>query len=98
MDEPSNRYGPTAARAHGRPGRETRPASTTIDAHAHAAVPEAAAFAAGCGDLPWAWLGRVTDDGRFTLRVAETMVADLSVSALDSAWRAPSRAHAGGSC
>ena len=42
----NNHYGPTAARAHGRPGRETRSASTTIDIHAHAAVPEAAAFAA----------------------------------------------------
>lgn len=46
MDAPINRYGPTAARAHGRPGRETRPASTTIDIHAHVVVPEAAAFAA----------------------------------------------------
>ena len=40
----SNRYGPTAARQHGRPGREVRPKSTTIDIHAHVAVPEAAAF------------------------------------------------------
>lgn len=46
MAEPSNHYGPTAARARGRPGRETRPASATVDAHAHAAVPEAAAYAA----------------------------------------------------
>jgi aminocarboxymuconate-semialdehyde decarboxylase len=40
----SNRYGPTAAREHGKPGREVRPKSTTIDIHAHVAVPEAAAF------------------------------------------------------
>ncbi len=40
----SNRYGPTAARQHGRPGREVRPKSTTIDIHAHVAVPEAATF------------------------------------------------------
>ncbi len=37
-----NHYGPTAARPHGRPGRETRPKSTTIDVHSHIAVPEAA--------------------------------------------------------
>ncbi|MGQ7790854.1 amidohydrolase family protein [Faunimonas sp. B44] len=37
-----NHYGPTAARTHGRPGRETRPKSTTVDVHSHIAVPEAA--------------------------------------------------------
>ena len=37
-----NRYGPTAARQHGKPGREIRPKSTTIDIHAHAVVPAAA--------------------------------------------------------
>jgi aminocarboxymuconate-semialdehyde decarboxylase len=37
-------YGPTAARKQGRPGRETRPATTTIDIHSHVAVPAAAAF------------------------------------------------------
>jgi aminocarboxymuconate-semialdehyde decarboxylase len=39
-----NRYGPTAALSHGRPGRELRPKSTTIDIHAHVAVPAAAQF------------------------------------------------------
>ncbi|MBW8267965.1 amidohydrolase family protein [Caldovatus aquaticus] len=51
MSEPTNHYGPTAARAHGRPGRETRPASVTIDIHSHVLVPEAAAFAAPHLDL-----------------------------------------------
>ena len=37
-----DRYGRTAARQHGRPGRELRPQSTTIDIHAHVAVPAAA--------------------------------------------------------
>jgi len=59
---------------------------------------DAAAFAASCGEVPWAWLGRVTDNGRLTLRVAEATVADLSVPALDAAWRAPGRAHTGGNC
>jgi aminocarboxymuconate-semialdehyde decarboxylase len=36
-----NRYAPTAARQHDRPGREVRPASITIDVHAHAFVPAA---------------------------------------------------------
>jgi aminocarboxymuconate-semialdehyde decarboxylase len=39
-----NRYGPTAARAHGRPGRDLRPKSITIDIHSHVMAPEAAAF------------------------------------------------------
>lgn len=39
-----NKYGPTAARRHGRPGRELRPTSLTIDIHSHVAVPEAAEF------------------------------------------------------
>ena len=39
-----NSYGPTAARAHGKPGRETRPKNTTVDIHSHVGVPRAAAF------------------------------------------------------
>jgi aminocarboxymuconate-semialdehyde decarboxylase len=46
MTEPTNRYGPTAARKHARPGREVRPKSLTLDIHSHIAVPEAAALAA----------------------------------------------------
>jgi aminocarboxymuconate-semialdehyde decarboxylase len=39
-----NRYVPTAARKHGRPGREVRPSSTTVDIHAHAFIPAALDF------------------------------------------------------
>jgi aminocarboxymuconate-semialdehyde decarboxylase len=45
MTEHWNKYGPTAARRHGRPGREVRPKSTTVDLHAHVAVPRAAEIA-----------------------------------------------------
>src|ERR1041385_8515338 len=44
MTDP-NRYGPTAARKQGKPGREVRPKSTTIDIHSHVGVPAAAAIA-----------------------------------------------------
>ena len=37
-----NKYGPTAARQHGRPGRGARPRSITIDVHSHVGVPRAA--------------------------------------------------------
>ena len=46
MPELWNKYGPTAARQHGKPGREVRPKSVTIDIHAHVDVPEAAKFVA----------------------------------------------------
>lgn len=39
-----NKYEPTAARKHGRPGREIRPETITIDVHSHVAVPRAAEF------------------------------------------------------
>jgi len=61
-------------------------------------VPEEAAeaFAAGCGDLPWAWIGRVTDDSRLTLRVGETEVAAVPVATLAAAWRSLSESQTAG--
>src|SRR5437660_8823700 len=44
MPEQWNKYAPTAAREHGKPGRELRPKSTTIDIHSHVGVPAAAAI------------------------------------------------------
>ncbi len=44
MPDQWNKYENSAARRHGRPGRELRPASVTIDVHAHVGVPEAAKF------------------------------------------------------
>ena len=51
MAEQTNHYGATAAREHGRPGREVRPAGLTIDMHSHILVPEAAALVAPHLDL-----------------------------------------------
>ncbi|HEY6600444.1 MAG TPA: amidohydrolase family protein [Xanthobacteraceae bacterium] len=39
-----NKYAATAARQHGKRGREVRPKSTTVDIHSHVAIPQAAAF------------------------------------------------------
>ena len=58
MADEWNKYEPTAARAHGAPGREARPKSMTIDVHAHVAVPEAAEFVKPHLDMstiPLAW-------------------------------------------
>jgi aminocarboxymuconate-semialdehyde decarboxylase len=57
-----NKYDLTAARKHGRPGRETRPKSMTIDMHAHVAIPEAGAFLAKHLDLSTVPLARWQDD------------------------------------
>jgi aminocarboxymuconate-semialdehyde decarboxylase len=40
-----NKYTPTAARKHGKLGRQARPKSLTLDIHSHVAVPAAAAIA-----------------------------------------------------
>ncbi len=54
MTETWNKYANTAARKHGRPGRETRPSSKVIDIHSHVAVPEAATYVAPhLKDLSW---------------------------------------------
>ena len=52
MTEQWNKYERTAARRHGRPGRDIRPTSTTVDIHSHVGVPEAAKFVAP--HLDWA--------------------------------------------
>ena len=41
-----NRYGPTAARQHGKPGREVRPSSPTIDIHCHVFIQAALDYVA----------------------------------------------------
>ena len=42
MAEIWNKYADTAARKHGKPGRDVRPKSLTVDMHAHVAVPRVA--------------------------------------------------------
>src|SRR5262249_16954360 len=44
MPEQWNKYGATAARRHGRPGREVRPKGTTVHTHSPVATPRAGAF------------------------------------------------------
>jgi aminocarboxymuconate-semialdehyde decarboxylase len=44
MPQQWNKYEKTAARSHGRPGRDVRPQGMTVDIHSHVDVPEAAKF------------------------------------------------------
>ena len=46
-----NRYGPTAAREHGQPGRIGRPSTVTVDIHAHVYVEAAADYVAPYLDM-----------------------------------------------
>ena len=59
---PWNKYAPTAARKHGRPGREVRPKATTIDMHAHVAIPQAAAFVSPHLDMATVPLAHFAND------------------------------------
>jgi aminocarboxymuconate-semialdehyde decarboxylase len=61
MIDRKNRYGRTAARLDDADGRARRPASTTIDIHAHIVVPQAAAHAKPHIDLARAPLARFSD-------------------------------------
>lgn len=101
MTEPSNHYGATAARAHGKPGRETRPKSLTVDIHAHVLVPEAAAFAGPHVDLktiPLAFfatddtkaLNRKQDaDRRPVFTISDARWAELDAMGIDLQVLAP---------
>jgi len=57
MPDTWNKYEPTTARKRGRPGRESRPKSITVDMHAHVAVPRAAEIATPHLDLSTVPLG-----------------------------------------
>jgi aminocarboxymuconate-semialdehyde decarboxylase len=91
MAEHSNHYGATAARVHGRPGRETRPESLTVDAHAHVFVPEAAPIVAGHLDPKTIPLGRFATPETQSLnrkqdadRQQVTIDHDLRIAVLDA--------------
>ncbi|HVZ07266.1 amidohydrolase family protein [Rhodopila sp.] len=77
MPEPSNRYDLTAARTHGRPGREVRPRSRTVDAHAHVMVP-AAVEAVRAHQRPDPRAAELSEDTRIlTRRQAEDRMPNL---------------------
>jgi len=90
-----NKYGPTAARVHGRPGREMRPQSITIDIHSHIAIPQAAAFVAPHLDMSTNPLARFAtpdtkalnqrqdQDRRPRMTSHDTRLADLDQMGID---------------
>ena len=80
MPEQWNKYDRTAARTHGKPGRELRPNSVTVDVHAHVAVPEAAKFVEP--HLDWS-----------TIPLAH--FASAETKALNAKQEADIRSHAG---
>jgi len=94
MPEQWNKYGPTAARRHGKPGREIRPKSLTVDIHSHVGVPAAAKFVEPHLDLATIPLGHFADAGTKALNIKqeadiraraglEQRLADLDSMGLD---------------
>jgi aminocarboxymuconate-semialdehyde decarboxylase len=79
MPEPWNKYGPSAARSHGRPGRELRPNSVTIDIHSHVAVPEAAKFVAP--HLDWSTVPLAHFANAETKALSQKQEADIGARA-----------------
>ena len=61
MAEMWNKYEPTAARKRGKPGRETRPKSLTVDMHAHVVIPQAFELVKGKLDMSTIPLAHFSD-------------------------------------
>ena len=88
MPEETNHYGATAAREHGRPGREIRPRSLTIDMHSHVMVPEAFALTQPHVDLTKVPLAHFATDNTKALNRKQDAdrrpnMVDLSVRLAD---------------
>jgi len=83
--EETNHYGATAAREHGRPGRELRPRSVTVDMHSHVLVPEAFALTGPYVDLAKVPLAHFATDNTKALNRKQD--ADRRPNMLDVAVR-----------
>ena len=80
----TNRYGPTAARKRGKPGREVRPKSTTIDIHSHVAVPAAAQIAGPHLDLSKIPLANFATDNVKALNAKQEADRRTRITGLDN--------------
>ena len=79
MPDQWNKYAPTAARRHGRPGRELRPKSVTVDIHSHVAVPAAAKFVEPY--LDWATIPLAHFTNAETRALSQKQEADIRARA-----------------
>lgn len=80
-----NKYANTVARKHGKTGRELRPKSVTIDAHAHIAIPRAAEFIRPYLDLSTIPLAHFTSSE--TKQINAKQEADVSRRMIDARLR-----------
>src|SRR5258708_22143455 len=80
----TNRYGPTAARRQGKPGREGRPKSTTIDIHSHVGLPAAAQIAQPHLDLSKVPLAHFATDNVKALNAKQEQDRRTRMTGLDN--------------
>jgi aminocarboxymuconate-semialdehyde decarboxylase len=78
-----NKYERTAARKHGKPGREIRPQSATIDIHSHVAIPQAGAFVKPHLDLTTIPLGHFANDETKALQAKQEDDIHTRITAYD---------------
>jgi aminocarboxymuconate-semialdehyde decarboxylase len=78
-----NKYERTAARKHGKAGREIRPKSTTIDIHSHVAIPQAGAFVKPHLDMSTIPLAHFGDAGTKALNAKQEEDIRARITAYD---------------
>jgi aminocarboxymuconate-semialdehyde decarboxylase len=78
-----NKYERTAARKHGKLGREIRPKSTTIDIHSHVAIPQAGAFVKPHLDMSTIPLAHFGDAGTKALNAKQEEDIRARITAYD---------------
>jgi aminocarboxymuconate-semialdehyde decarboxylase len=78
-----NKYERTAARKHGKRGREIRPKSTTIDIHSHVAIPQASALVKPHLDLSTIPLAHFADAGTKALNAKQEEDIRARITAYD---------------
>jgi aminocarboxymuconate-semialdehyde decarboxylase len=83
-----NKYERTAARKHGKTGRESRPGSLTVDMHAHVAVPRAAEIATPHLDLSTVPLGHFSTPDTKALMAKQEADIRESIRATDVRFKA----------
>ena len=82
-----NKYEPTAARKRGKPGRETRPKSPTVDMHAHVVIPRAFELVKGRLDMSTIPLAHFSDAATKALNAKQEADLRESIATTDARFK-----------